>query len=136
MSFLVCAATVAAAFLAFGHHADARQAQSDVTAPRAPASIIAPDGKYLGVAASAGSVPGFAAAVGRRPDIIAEYVQVGSPFMPPPPGMMAYVSLATAALPTAVIAGADDGALRSYGRALAAYGKPVVVSVDPEGNGP
>lgn len=107
-----------------------------VTAPPVPASVIHPDGKYLGVATPATQVAGFAAATGVQPQIVAQYVSVGEAFTPPAAGEMPYINLETTTSLAAIVGGSDDAELRSYGRAVAAYGKPVAISIDPEMNGP
>lgn len=107
-----------------------------VTASPVPPSVIHPHGQYFGVATPASQLSSFAAAAGARPQILAQYVQVGQPFTAPPAGVMPYISLETSTSPAAVIRGIDDADLRAYGRAVAAYRKPVVISIDPEMNGP
>jgi mannan endo-1,4-beta-mannosidase len=106
-----------------------------IIAPSVPGSVISPRARYLGVATPAGQLASFEAASGTHPQILSEYVQVGQPFTTPPPGVMPYISLETSTSAAAVIAGSDDSALGFYGRAVAAYRKPVVISIDPEMNG-
>lgn len=105
-------------------------------APLVPSSVIHPHDKYLGVATPASQLSSFATATRTHPQVLAEYVQVGQNFTPAPSGVISYISLETSTSPGAIIAGSDDTELQSYGREVAAYGKPVVISIDPEMNGP
>jgi hypothetical protein len=102
----------------------------------APVPGTRQSGKYLGYAGPAADLSAFAAHAGVQPDMITQYVQPTDRFTAPPAGVTPLVSLATTLAPAAILAGADDRQLTAFGRQLAAYGKPVVLSVDPEGNGP
>lgn len=101
-----------------------------------PAAAHAAAGKYLGYAGPVGTMPAFAAATGATPDMASEYLSPGDPFTAPPAGVTPFVSLSVVMPPSRVLAGADDSAIDALGRQLAAYGRPAMVSVDPEGNGP
>lgn len=106
-----------------------------VPAARVP-SAVTPGSRLLGLAGPAGDIGAFSAATGIRPGIITQYAQPGARLAIPPAGVMPLLSLATTRPPAQVLAGADDAALAALGRELAAYGKPAVVSIDPEANGP
>jgi hypothetical protein len=122
----VITSAVLAATCACSHSATAHHLTS--------AAVTAPPARYLGYAGP--DLARFEAATGTRPDMITDYLQPGDPFTPPPAGVTPLVSLATTRPPGQVLAGVQDRALTVIGRQIAAYGKPVVVSIDPEGNGP
>jgi mannan endo-1,4-beta-mannosidase len=125
------ALAVLAAVTACGHPAARPGIADPVAVPLAPQS-----GRYLGYAGPASGLAGFTALAGARPDMMTQYVQPTASFTAPPAGVTPLVSLATTQAPAVILSGADDQRLTALGRQLAAYGKPVAVSVDPEGNGP
>lgn len=92
--------------------------------------------RYLGYAGPPGSMARFAAATGAHPDMATQYLQPGDRFDPPPAGITPFLSLATVIPVARLLAGDDDVALTVLGREVAAWGKPSVISIDPEGNGP
>src|SRR5580698_2353710 len=89
------------------------------------------------VGASSGSASGFAAATGVKPNVVEHYIQPSSAFSP---------GFAGAAIPLIEIMpfsvslksfteGQEDGWLRTYALAVAAYRKPVILGFAPEMNG-
>jgi mannan endo-1,4-beta-mannosidase len=124
------ALAILAGVAACGHAGDAP------VADQASAPAARPPGRYLGYAGPAAGLGAFTASAGVRPDMMTQYVQPRDRFTVPPAGVMPLVSLATTQPPAMILSGGDDQQLTAFGRQLAAYGKPVAVSVDPEGNGP
>lgn len=111
-------------------------ASSPPAAPPVPATAIQPPSRYLGYAGPASGLSQFAADTGTHPTLLSEYLQPQSTFTPPPTGVTPFISLATTLAPGKVLAGAEDQAITNFGHQLAAYAKPVAVSIDAEGNGP
>lgn len=102
---------------------------------QAPVATRTPGLFFVG--ASAGSASGFSAATGVRPNVVEHYIQPSSAFSP---------GFAGAAIPLIEImpfsvslksftGGQEDGWLRTYARAVAAYRKPVILGFAPEMNG-
>lgn len=106
------------------------------TAARPPAVKLGTSRLTVGAAAASGAA--FEASTGVRPAIVEHYIEPGDPFSAAFAGgavpliqVMPYnVSLA------AVASGAEDPWIRSYARAVAAYGKPVILGFGAEMNGP
>jgi len=111
-------------------------AASSSGASPSPAPAVTASGCLLGLAAPAGGAGAFTAATGAHPDVLAQYAQPQDRLVIPPAGVMPLLSLATTQPPVQVLAGADDDALTRLGQEIAAYERPVVVSIDPEANGP
>lgn len=108
-------------------------------APTAPAAVIDPRGKYLGVC-TPGTVAAWTSATGTRPNLIEEFMGWGQP-LPPVTGnwaageltLISFSSDATT-LP-AIASGKDDAYLRRIAEAARADGVPVGLDFDHEFNG-
>lgn len=113
-------------------------------APPRAASLLAPAGRYVGVAMPGGvsALPEFTAATGTRPDISELFTNLGSPF----PAAAAELDLEDGAYTliswmsqtqslAQIAAGADDDALRSFAAAAKAFAWPVLIDFDHEFNG-
>jgi hypothetical protein len=137
LSAVAAGVIVAGVNLVLAHQPPAR--------PGAPVLVTTPD-HYLGVAeadeiASYRPVSEFAAAIGRQPNMVLYYTALGTPF---------YVQLAREASAhgavtfvqmnpgrtslSAVVAGRDDGYLRSFAASVRSFGGPVVMGFAPEMN--
>jgi mannan endo-1,4-beta-mannosidase len=92
--------------------------------------------KYIGVAAPSAEITSFIKTTGIRPDISEQYVVFGGGFTRPAlSGMMPLINIESNSPATDVLAGKFDTWLRWFGHAIAVYGKPTAISVDPEMNG-
>lgn len=141
---LVCIA--AAAVLAAGCTEAARLHPAGHT----PAAAAAPPAaattsRYLGVVTNAPTVPeldSFRGATGAHITIDEYYQRWGQPFSPATAdalaaaGALPFISWEPlTALPGSIAAGRSDAYIKSYARAVAAYGKPVVIAFAAEMNG-
>lgn len=119
-----------------------------IVGPSKPAtptpSATVPAKQYAGVTAPNGmdGVEQFAAATGTHPNIVSYYAPWYKPFNAKYTasisayGALPVIFLDTGKVPVGLVATSPDAFLTEYARAVAAYKKPIALSLDSEFNGP
>ena len=123
------------------------QASSTAAAALSAAALTNPDGKFFGVEAqgapdSLGPADDVAAALGRNPNLLGQYLAWGSPFDANAAanaknyGALYYMAWEPFSQSVASIAdGASDSYVTTFAKAVHAYGSPIAISFGHEMNG-
>jgi hypothetical protein len=112
-------------------------ASASILAAAPPAaSVLAPDGKYLGVAEpSAAAVKAFGTATGTVPDMVEQYIGWGANVPALPGSELPLLSWMSTGDLAAIAEGADDAYITRVAGQIRAHGAAVALTFDHEFNG-